>query len=141
MRTPPTSSCSTGEDRLELDTDIDEDLEGVYIPAFMVQPLVENAVRHAMPSEGKLTILIRALRTGNDVLVSIVDDGTGMTEEARQNILHPESSTGLGIAVKNIHDRIRGYYGGDSRMDIQTKLGAGTTVTLYLKDGALHDEG
>lgn len=130
-----------GEDRLELDTDIDEDLEGVYIPAFMVQPLVENAVRHAMPSEGKLTILIRALRTGNDVLVSIVDDGTGMTEEARQNILHPESSTGLGIAVKNIHDRIRGYYGGDSRMDIQTKLGAGTTVTLYLKDGALHDEG
>ena len=130
-----------GEERLEMNADVDEDLDGVYVPAFMIQPLVENAVRHAMPSEGKLTITVRARRSEDDVIIDVIDDGTGMTEEARQNILHPESSTGLGIAVKNIHDRIRGYYGGDSRMDIQTKLGAGTTVTLYLKDGALHDEG
>lgn len=128
-----------GEERLEMNADVDEDLDGVYVPAFMIQPLVENAVRHAMPSEGKLTITVRARRNGDDVIIDVIDDGTGMTEEARQNILHPDSSTGLGIAVKNINDRIRSYYGLESRMDIETELGSGTTVTLYLKDGALHD--
>lgn len=128
-----------GEERLEMNADVDEDLDGVYVPAFMIQPLVENAVRHAMPSEGKLTITVRACRNGDDVIIDVIDDGTGMTEEARQNILHPDSSTGLGIAVKNINDRIRSYYGLESRMDIETELGSGTTVTLYLKDGALHD--
>ena len=128
-----------GEERLEMNADVDEGLDGVYVPAFMIQPLVENAVRHAMPSEGKLTITVRACRNGDDVIIDVIDDGTGMTEEARQNILHPDSSTGLGIAVKNINDRIRSYYGLESRMDIETELGSGTTVTLYLKDGALHD--
>lgn len=128
-----------GEERLEMNADVDEDLDGVYVPAFMIQPLVENAVRHAMPSEGKLTITVRARRSEDDVIIDVIDDGTGMTEEARQNILHPDSSTGLGIAVKNINDRIRSYYGLESRMDIETELGSGTTVTLYLKDGALHD--
>ena len=59
-----------------------------------------------------------------------------MTEEARQNILHPESSTGCGIAVKNVHDRICGYFGPDTHMDVESELGAGTKVTLVLKNGA-----
>ncbi len=128
-----------GEDRLEMVEDVDEDLDGVYVPAFMVQPLVENAVRHAMPSEGKLTITVRARLEGDDVIISVIDDGTGMTEEARQNILHPDSSTGLGIAVKNINDRIRSYYGLESRMEIETELGGGTTVTMFLRHGAQHE--
>ena len=51
-----------------------------------------------MPSEGKLLISVTAEVDGDDVIVSVSDNGVGMTEEARLNILHPESSTGLGIA-------------------------------------------
>lgn len=129
-----------GEDRLGLITDVDSSLQGVYIPAFMIQPLVENAVRHAMPSEGKLSITIRGVREGDDVIIKVIDDGTGMTNEARENILHPSSETGLGIAIKNISDRIRSYYGADSRIGIETEPGEGTTMIMYLKDGALLDE-
>lgn len=126
-----------GEDRLSLSVDFDDELDGISVPAFMIQPLVENAVRHAMPSEGKLDVVVRCRLSGDDVLISVIDNGVGMTDEAKENILHPCSDTGLGIAVKNINDRMRSYYGLESRMDIETCLGKGTTVTLFLKNAAV----
>ena len=70
-----------------------------YDGAAVLDPaLVENAVRHAMPSEGKLTIRVEGVRQGDDVIVSVIDDGNGMTQEACNNILHPGSTTGCGIA-------------------------------------------
>ena len=47
-----------GEDRLELVCDVEPEVEDMMVPPFLIQPLVENAVRHAMPSEGKLTIRV-----------------------------------------------------------------------------------
>ncbi len=128
-----------GEDRLELVCDVDPDVADLMTPPFIMQPLVENAVRHALPSEGKLTIHVSGQRSGDDVVLSVSDDGNGMTEEARQNILHPESSTGMGIAVGNVHDRICGYYGQGSRMEVESELGRGTTVRLVLAGAALHE--
>ena len=122
-----------GEDRVAMEVDIEPEVEDMLIPPFLIQPLVENAVRHAMPSEGKLTISIIGRVEGEDVIVSVADDGVGMSEHARQNILHPESSTGMGIAVKNVHDRMRGYFGSDTRMEVESALGVGTTVKLVLK--------
>lgn len=125
-----------GEDRVCMVEDIEPVVEEMMVPPFLIQPLVENAVRHAMPSEGKLTIRVSGVVEGGDVVVRVADDGRGMTEESRQNILHPESSSGLGIAVKNVHDRIRGYFGSGSRMEVESELGVGTTVTLVLGSGA-----
>lgn len=125
-----------GDDRVSMEVNIDPAVDDMMIPPFLIQPLVENAVRHAMPSEGKLVISVTGVVDGDDVIVSVVDNGVGMTEDARQNILHPESSTGLGIAVKNVHDRIRGYFGSDAHMDVESELGMGTTVKLVLKNGA-----
>lgn len=124
-----------GEDRVEMVTDIDDGVEAMRVPPFLIQPLVENAVRHAMPSSGKLVIRVSAKVSGQDVVVSVADNGVGMTEQARQNILHPESSEGLGIAVKNVHDRICGYFGPGTHMKVETELGKGTTVSLVLIDG------
>lgn len=126
-----------GEDRVAMEVDIEPAVEDMMVPPFLIQPLVENAVRHAMPSEGKLTIRVTGVVDGDDVIVRVADDGVGMAEDARQNILHPESSTGLGIAVKNVHDRIRGYFGSDTHMEVQSAVGEGTTVSLVLKKGAL----
>ena len=46
----------------------------------------------------------------------VSDDGVGMTEETCANITQVESSTGLGIAVKNVHDRMIGFFGPDAQM-------------------------
>lgn len=128
-----------GEDRVAMEVDIAPEVEDMMVPPFLIQPLVENAVRHAMPSEGKLTIRVSGVVDGEDVIVCVVDDGVGMSESARQSILHPESSTGLGIAVKNVHDRIRGYFGSGTNMEVESELGKGTTVRLVLKKGALRE--
>ena len=126
-----------GEDRLELICDIQPEVNEMMVPPFLLQPLVENAVRHAMPSEGKLTIHVTGMRTGDDVIVSVIDDGNGMAQEACQNILHPSSTQGMGIAVGNVHDRICGYFGPGTRLEVESELGKGTTVRLVLVDGAI----
>ncbi len=140
-----------GTDRVALELGDSEDVDDIPVPAFIIQPLVENAVRHAMPAEGKLNIRIetelvdvplmrQSARTGESVVarthpalvIRVIDDGIGMSQETCDNIMHPESSTGLGIAVKNVADRIKGYFGPESSMQVDSALGEGTTVTLTL---------
>lgn len=128
-----------GADRVKLVDDIDPEVMEMMTPPFLLQPLVENAVRHAMPSEGQLVIEVTGKAEGDDVIVCITDNGVGMTEEVRLNILHPESSKGMGIAVKNVNDRICGYFSADTRMEVESELGTGTCVKLTLKGGALRE--
>lgn len=123
-----------GEDRLAVEVDVDDEVWAMSVPAFMIQPLVENSVKHAMPAEGKLTIRISSERDGDDVYLHVSDDGIGMKPEALANIMNPTSHTGLGIAVKNVNDRLRGYYGDEAYMKIESEQGKGTQVTLYLYD-------
>ena len=121
-----------GEERLELLEDVPEGLEVMMMPSFLIQPLVENCVHHGRPAEGKLTICIRARQEGKMFTVDVIDDGVGMDEEARQHILNPESSTGLGIAVRNVNERVQGYFGPGSHMEVESAPGKGTTVRLVM---------
>ena len=128
-----------GEDRLAMDVDIEPGLEDLMVPAFMVQPLVENAVRHAMPQEGTLSIAVTAQSDGNDVYIAVADNGIGMDVEQQRKLLSPSASKGLGIAMKNISERLTGYYGTESRMEVESTPGKGTRVQMYLKDALLDD--
>ncbi len=129
-----------GEDRVGIELDIEPEVEDLMVPPFLIQPLVENSVQHAMPAEGKLTVTIGARPDGDDnVIIWVADNGVGMTEEACQNILHPESARGIGIAVKNVHDRMCGYFGPGTHMEVASELGSGTTVRLVLNRAALEE--
>lgn len=129
-----------GDDRVELREDIDAQAAHMLVPPFLVQPLVENSVKHAMPAEGKLVITVFGRIEGDDIVIGVSDNGVGMTDEARQNIMHPASGQGLGIAVKNVHDRVIGYFGQGSRMDVESQIGKGTRVTIVMKDGVARQE-
>lgn len=119
-----------GEERLALQVEASSELQEMMVPPFLVQPLVENAIKHAMPSEGKLVITVKAYADGDDVVIVVEDDGVGMSKETCANITQVESSTGLGIAVKNVHDRMIGFFGPDAQMVYTSELGVGTQVTL-----------
>lgn len=121
-----------GEERLRLVVDVEPDMNGYLVPSFMIQPLVENAVKHAMGAEGKLTITITGAVDGDDIVLRVIDDGVGMSEETLANMMNKESETGLGIAVKNVRDRIQGYFGPESSMRVESALGEGTSVTFRL---------
>lgn len=143
-----------GEDRLQLIVDLPEDLAELSVPAFIIQPLVENSVKHAMPSRGCLHITVSAKRENEDDLaISVSDDGVGMSEEQMKKLKAPESSlkktpnsmassgtnsgSSIGIAVRNINDRVHGFYGPESHMFVDGEEGKGTTITLFLKHGCV----
>ena len=128
-----------GDDRIVLTEDIEPGCGDIKVPAFIVQPIVENAVRHAMREEGPLHIDVQVATDGQDVLVAVADDGVGMDEEVAARLLgmSPEErvqheTKGTGIALRNVADRIELFYGKGSGIEVMSKVGSGTSVTLRL---------
>ena len=80
-----------GEDRILESESVAPGCEKVMVPGFIVQPIVENAVRHAMRDEGPLTIDVQVVKDGNDVLIAVADDGLGMTEDVAERLLSGSS--------------------------------------------------
>ncbi|MBQ1840110.1 MAG: histidine kinase, partial [Atopobiaceae bacterium] len=128
-----------GDDRIVLTEDVEPGCGDIKVPAFIVQPLVENSVRHAMRDEGPLHIDVQVATDGSDVLIAVADDGVGMDEIVAERLLsvdttaQPQSgSKGTGIALRNVADRIELFYGKGSGIEVMSKVGAGTSVTLRL---------
>ena len=128
-----------GDDRILWTDDVEEGCEDIKVPAFIIQPIVENSVRHAMREEGPLHIDVQVATDGEDVLIAVADDGVGMDEEVARRMLSDESagsptgsSKGTGIALRNVADRVELFYGEGSGVEIMSKVGSGTCVTLRL---------
>lgn len=141
-----------GKDRIVERETIAPGIGDILVPAFIVQPIVENAVRHAMRDEGALHIDIRAEDDDGDVLIAVTDDGLGMSEEtcralkARSSagegagkVPASDGEGGAGIALRNVAERLERFYGFGSGIDIVSKLGEGTCVTLRFARAAVHD--
>lgn len=121
-----------GEERLQLQIDVDPAMNDMKVPSFLIQPIVENSVKHGMKAEGQLVITITGYIEGENIIICVADNGIGMSKKVLDNMMSQESETGLGIAVKNVNDRIYGYFGPDSKMEVESKLGSGTKVTFTL---------
>ena len=127
-----------GEDRIIENEHIAPDCADILVPGFMVQPIVENAVRHAMKDDEPLHIDILAEVDESDVLISVCDDGLGMDASTADKLLHSTKVSikhdprGTGIALRNVAERIERFYGSGSGVEIVSKLGEGTCVTLRL---------
>ncbi|WP_148138315.1 histidine kinase [Olsenella sp. HMSC062G07] len=135
-----------GEERIVEAEVVEPGLERVLVPGFIVQPLVENAVRHGLRDEGTLHIDVQATTDGDDVLIAVADDGVGMSEESARRLLSdaPQDrgargrGRGAGIAIRNVAERIERRYGTGSGVEVMSKVGTGTVVTLRLV-GAVPD--
>ena len=131
-----------GEDRIADEFSIEEGVEDTLVPAFVVQPLVENAVRHAMKDEGALHIRVTVRGCEGDALsIEVADDGAGMDEETAARLFDasmPKLDTsapqggGAGVAMRNISERIKRFYGPRSFARVDSRPGEGTTITLHL---------
>lgn len=122
---------------------VDPGCGSIRVPAFIVQPIVENAVRHAMRDEGTLHIDVQVAIDDNDVLISVADDGVGMSQEVAERLAADQGESGVsheskgtGIALRNVADRIELFFGEGSGIEIMSKQDSGTCVTLRLVDVA-----
>ena len=129
-----------GEDRIVESYDVEPGLEDSLVPAFIIQPIVENAVRHAMRDEGALHIRVEVVSDGGDAaVIRISDDGQGMDEEVAASLFDPSGThrgEGTGVAMWNISERVKRFYGPGSYVKADSQLGEGTTFTLRLEHGA-----
>lgn len=132
-----------GEDRIDANFSIEDGLEDTQVPAFIVQPLVENSVRHAMRDEGALHINVSLAREGENWLcVKVSDDGLGMDVGMAHKLFNDEDVTpdfnapqgsGAGVAMRNISERIKRFFGPESYAHVESRPGVGTSVFLYLE--------
>lgn len=120
-------------ERLAFAVDVDPATYDTPMPSFMIQPLVENAIGHGMRPDGStLTVTVSANFCPEGLCVTVADDGVGIPTERLPQVLEPGSSKGLGIAMRNVRDRLAGHFGPDSRFEIDSEVGVGTTIRLTI---------
>ncbi len=117
-------------DRLQVEEHVDERLLDVLVPSFILQPVVENCVLHGMRPDRPLHIRIDGEPCDGGFCLRVTDDGVGIDEEALPRVLEPGFGKGLGIALRNVEDRLKGHFGPDSGLAIKSSKGEGTVVTM-----------
>jgi signal transduction histidine kinase len=111
------------QDRLQVRWSIDEQALDARVPTMILQPLVENAIRHGIaPRERGGTVGVSARRDGEFLCLTVEDDGVGMKMDAART----------GIGLSNTQARLRYLYGDDYRFEMRESAGGGAAVALRL---------
>ena len=112
--------------RIEFRTDVDPEVLSVMVPSMVLQPLVENAVRHGLESRvSGGTITISARRRDGRLLIGVVDDGVGLPPAWKM-----DSGAGLGIRVTR--ERLEALYGADCSFAVSRRRGGGAKVLIHI---------
>jgi two-component system, LytTR family, sensor kinase len=122
-------------DKLKVVKEIEENTLNVVVPGMLLQPLIENSIKHGLEpriSGGTVTLRSRITEQGR-LMVEVEDDGVGMAPErdeasATSGLVRP----GTGIGVRNVRERMQVLYGDLATVEINSRPGRGTKVTLLM---------
>jgi two-component system, LytTR family, sensor kinase len=121
--------------KLKVVKEIAEDTLDVVVPGMLLQPLIENSIKHGLEpriSGGTVTLRSRITDEGR-LMVEVEDDGVGMGPE--RNDASPTSGLvrpSTGIGVRNVRERMAVLYGSLATVEINSRPGRGTKVTLLM---------
>ncbi|MDD4856771.1 MAG: histidine kinase [Candidatus Krumholzibacteria bacterium] len=111
-----------GPDKLKVEKALDPRALDVPVPSMLLQPLVENAVRHGIsPKLGGGVVRLEARRDGATLRVTVKDDGLGFNETRSE-----------GIGLRNVRERLRVAYGQRASIEIVSAPGRGASVTVLM---------
>jgi two-component system, LytTR family, sensor kinase len=112
------------QDRLEIVWDLASDTLDASVPTLLLQPLLENAIRHGVtPMMGRGRIVIASRREGEDLVLEVRDNGRGLPTGA---------TVREGVGLRNIQERLQQLYGKAGRFGLAPALGGGTLAILRL---------
>ena len=123
-------------EKLRVVKEIAAETLGVVVPSMLLQPLLENSIKHGLEPRidgGTVTLRSRITEQGR-LLVEVEDDGVGMAPErpvggARgEQIVRP----GTGIGMRNVRERLQVLYGESAEVEIESRPGRGTKVKLLM---------
>lgn len=133
------------EDAFDFKIEKGEGLEGLYVNKLILQPIVENCLNHALKEEEVTFISVKAYQNDGFLCFDIDDDGYGMSEETLQNLrssLTGAKKEGIGVGVRNVYLRIKGYYGEKATLEIDSEEDYFTRVRIRipLEGARKHEE-
>jgi len=118
-----------GHDKLQIFKEIDEETLDDFIPSMLLQPMIENAIKHGLsPRLEGGQIHLRAHRREGRLLIDIEDNGVGIPAGRLRNVY------GGGIGISNVHERLRLLYGDQFKMDIRSQEGEGTLIHIEIPE-------
>ena len=114
---------------LRVHKEIAPDTMDLVVPSMILQPLVENAIKHGLARKiGPGSITIRATRAGGRAVVEVNDDGMGFLLER----LDQPMSSGIGLA--NVRERLRVIYGASGQLTLASEPGKGTCARIEIPE-------
>jgi two-component system LytT family sensor kinase len=118
--------------QLEVDKQISPETLDVIVPSMILQPLVENSIKHGLARKvGGGRITIRTSVGDGHTLIEVVDDGLGMSEERLEHAM------GGGIGLSNVNERLRTIYGAQYQLKLTSEPGRGTRVSVQIPELAV----
>lgn len=128
------------DDRMDLTVRVAPEILSVVIPFLVVQPIVENAVRHGLERKpGKGAITVSGFGEGPLCVIEVEDDGVGMDPDVARAVLANTGPPGTGttpggawgrVGLANVDQRLRSVYGPEYGLLLETAPGSGTKVTI-----------
>jgi len=113
------------ENKLRISYSIDPALKNSLVPQLILQPLLENSLRHGMAAgDAPMEISITAQRENGNVILEVLDTGCGLGSREPAEVL------GRGLGLSNIRDRLAHLYGDRQQFSITNRTGGGAQVTL-----------
>ena len=113
--------------------------ETLYLTSIklIIQPLIENAIYHGMEyMSGEGDILVKSYKKNEDLYIDIIDNGLGMLQEVADKLLTEEVNNqqrkGSGIGLKNVHERIKLYFGVEYGLEIYSEPDEGTIIRIHM---------
>jgi two-component system, sensor histidine kinase YesM len=138
------------EDTIAIQMDVEPATVTIPVIKFILQPLVENAVKYSFSEKTFADIFIKTEVVGSQLRLSVADKGMGMSEELISDLLsqtdetiHVLESKGNSIGLRNVLGRLKLTYGDDFSYRIESTINEGTKIILLidLKRGDRQDEG
>ncbi|QTQ11520.1 histidine kinase [Treponema parvum] len=115
--------------------DVPDDVQNCVVPKLIVQPLIDNAVKHGFGDKERMKVSISAHTVGKKLHIVVSDDGAGMDEtelKAMRKLIRSQSNKTNHIGLYNVERRIELLYGSTYGMTIDSAAGKGTTVRISL---------
>jgi two-component system LytT family sensor kinase len=117
-----------GAEKLRVEKEIDPRTLDVLVPSILLQPLIENSIKHGLePRIQGGTVTLRSRLEGGRILIEVADDGVGMSDGASTL-----RRTGAGIGIKNVQERLEVLYGNQAYFNVASDPGRGTLVSIEL---------
>ena len=118
-----------GAEKLRVEKDIDPLTLEVLVPSILLQPLIENSIKHGLePRLNGGTVTLRSRLNGDSVLIEVADDGVGMGNRPASALRR----NGAGIGMKNVQERLDVLYGNQARFSVVSNPGRGTLVSIEI---------